>query len=246
MPFTPSHIIAVLPFKKFVSLDIFLALCVGAVSPDFTLFFPISNYSFSHSIEGILGFSLPCGIILFLLLKHAGLQYAQYVYYKTLFSIPFPYKNPNSTHWYSIFLAVILGASTHVIWDSFTHVGGNGVSSFPILKAHLTISIIQLPVYKLLQFVSSILGLLVIGWYILKVTLITKRKHRVSIDYLSAILLGIFFILPIIAFAIIGVMVGLDLKNLIGYTIKKALASHIVLFIILSTLYKFKITYLST
>lgn len=58
-----------------------------------------------------------------------------------------------------ICLAALIGAATHVIWDSFTHPWGWPVQRFPFLQSiALSTSFQEFPVYKLLQYASSLFG----------------------------------------------------------------------------------------
>jgi hypothetical protein len=62
-------------------------------------------------------------------------------------------------------LSVIVGALTHVLWDTFTHPRRWGTTHLPALQVLLG----GLPVYKWLQFGSGAIGLLVLaGWILLR------------------------------------------------------------------------------
>ena len=56
----------------------------------------------------------------------------------------------------------LLGAVTHLLWDSFTHRGTFVTNSISLLKAP-TPGFAWLPVYHLLHFLSSIVGLLILA-----------------------------------------------------------------------------------
>jgi Domain of unknown function (DUF4184) len=60
-------------------------------------------------------------------------------------------------------VSLTIGATTHLIWDEFTHKGGFGVQVLSFLKAPL-FAIATFPVagYQLLQYASSVFGCAVI------------------------------------------------------------------------------------
>lgn len=64
MPFTPAHILAVIPFSISNKKLPLSALAIGAVVPDFTMFFPFSSYHYSHSLSGLIFYCLPFGTLL--------------------------------------------------------------------------------------------------------------------------------------------------------------------------------------
>jgi hypothetical protein len=69
---------------------------------------------------------------------------------------------PLSFHWKKVVLcliAIVLGSSSHVVWDAHTHITGWGVLDSPLLMNSVHILDYHLPVYKLIQHGSSVLGL---------------------------------------------------------------------------------------
>lgn len=69
MPFTPTHIVAVLPFWPLRRVVPFSAFAMGAMIPDLPLFFPIVNYAQAHSPLGLLSLCLPLGMAGFFLFE---------------------------------------------------------------------------------------------------------------------------------------------------------------------------------
>jgi Domain of unknown function (DUF4184) len=59
--------------------------------------------------------------------------------------------------------SLLIGALTHVLWDSFTHTEGAAVQGWAPLRAEV---VGPHRVYNLVQYVSSVGGLLVIGWWL--------------------------------------------------------------------------------
>lgn len=74
MPFTPTHVLAVLPIRmacKQLSLSA-LVIVIGSIVPDFALFYLIIPYSFSHSPGGLFGYCLPIGLVVYYLYELVG------------------------------------------------------------------------------------------------------------------------------------------------------------------------------
>ena len=57
---------------------------------------------------------------------------------------------------------IVIGAYTHVVWDSFTHANRGGYHSIPALNSSLG----PLPGFKWLQYGCGIAGLVVLGWFL--------------------------------------------------------------------------------
>ena len=166
MPFTPTHILAVVPIGYAWSRHIpFSALVIGSTVPDWPLFISVGpSYHTMHSFEGIFTASIPLGFTLYLLF--------QIVFKRPLFELlPSPFrrrlrvfiKRPQLFHprnLASVIIALTTGAMTHVAWDAFTHHGRWGVKLFPLLdKAVHTIAGSDIHGYELLQYGSTIIGI---------------------------------------------------------------------------------------
>ena len=72
MPFTPTHVLAVLPIRSICKQLSLTALVIGSIIPDFPLFYPILSYDFSHSLVGLLGYCLPSGLLVYYLYELVG------------------------------------------------------------------------------------------------------------------------------------------------------------------------------
>ncbi|NER80212.1 MAG: DUF4184 family protein [Leptolyngbya sp. SIO1D8] len=69
MPFTPTHIGAVLPFWLLRRVVPFSAFAIGAMVLDVPLFFPIIDYAQTHSPLGLFTVCLSIGIAGFFLFE---------------------------------------------------------------------------------------------------------------------------------------------------------------------------------
>jgi hypothetical protein len=172
MPFTVSHAAAVLPIHRFSRHRLPLtALMIGSMAPDFGYFFSQQiSRQLTHGFLGLFTFALPVGLGVW------------------LFYVAFLEKSAItllSDRWHTRFahteaitpslivraaLAILLGAVTHLLWDSFTHRGTFATDAFPALLGH-TPGVSWLPIYHLLHGLSSVVGLVILARW-------AKHLHR--------------------------------------------------------------------
>lgn len=171
MPFTPTHMLAIVPIARVKRLGLpFSALLIGSMIPDLPLFARIGpGYGETHSAGGLLTACLPLGLGVYLLFQRLmkGPLYA--VLPEGMQSRCRELMEPGAG-WGAWELAraaaaVVIGAATHVFWDGFTHRGMWGTAAFPSLnETALTVGGRALPWYKVLQEGSSLVGLPWLGW----------------------------------------------------------------------------------
>lgn len=166
MPFTPTHVLAVLPVAAVKRLPLpFSALVIGSMVPDYSLFVsPPPDYRTTHSIPGVFTACLPLGLVGFFLfqvvMKRPLFALLPVAVQKRCVSISRPCVEPSLSFFSWTALAVVIGASTHLFWDSFTHQGRWGTSLFPGLnETALTFGRYPVPGFKLLQYGSTLVGL---------------------------------------------------------------------------------------
>ena len=162
MPFTPTHIAAIVPlaYSKWFP---FSALAIGCMIPDLPLFFPWVNYAQTHSAIGVLTVCMPLGL-------------TAYVLFQCIIKVPLvallpnwmqdrmttyssPLLKPSYLFFLGLMLAVVIGAYTHIIWDAFTHQGRWGTHWIPLLNKEIPIAGRLLPGYKIFQYGSTLIGL---------------------------------------------------------------------------------------
>jgi hypothetical protein len=170
MPFTVSHIAAVLPAHRlFTRAHIFLAAVIGSMVPDFGLLAPVSIARWqTHSFEALFTFCLPVGLATYwltlLLIRPAVLEVVPDGAYVRLRAAPPPASIGQFSAWLNAAAALLLGASTHLIWDAFTHENARGVRMFPMLTDYgPEMAGHHLQVYLWLQHISSLIGLVVVA-----------------------------------------------------------------------------------
>lgn len=169
MPFTFAHPAIILPLsylpKRWFSLT---GLIIGSMTPDFEYFLRMNVQSiYSHTFLGVFWFDLPLGILLWFLfhkiVKHALYENLPH-FLKTRFSklINFDFITYFQKNYLVVIVSILIGAFSHIFWDSFTHETGFFVTIFPSLLANLYIFQHEIPTYKLLQHLSTFIGGLVI------------------------------------------------------------------------------------
>jgi len=161
MPFTLSHAAAVLPLRACGATRLPLAaLMIGSMAPDFAYFLPIDLGRSTHTLAALLWFCLPLGLALWLL-------YTRIMERPTLDLLPEQWRarftpTPRGITANSLALAavaVVVGAFTHIAWDSFTHAHTPVVRAFPFLDAPVAeIGGQTLRVHWLLQHLSTLVG----------------------------------------------------------------------------------------
>ncbi len=140
MPFTLTHIAAAVPFAWLSRWRLpFSALAIGCMVCDMGVFYPaLFPYIAMHSVRGIFTHCLPLGIALHFIY--------QFVLKEPLVGLlpepirlrlaPLAGSRPGFSFAsiLAIAVCVVIGASTHIFWDSFTHWGRWGVQQIPILS----------------------------------------------------------------------------------------------------------------
>ena len=168
MPFTFSHPIAAIPFARFgLPLS---ALIVGSMTPDFPYFLHGSTSAqYGHTLMGTLLFCVPVGLVA-LWLWHRVLD----VPLRSLLPISLQEKLLHATKSFQfwpakklilIIIALLIGATTHIVWDSFTHANGFAVSNWsPLREPIFTNSHGTIYLFKVLQHGSGLLGAIALLW----------------------------------------------------------------------------------
>ncbi|MCE1254371.1 MAG: DUF4184 family protein [Anaerolineae bacterium] len=171
MPFTLSHpaVVVPLPRKKLI----LSALVIGSMAPDFEYFVPWQMQDrFGHSLEGIFLFSIPAAFVVFvcfhLFFKHPLLSLFPYAHQARLISLVNDFSFGPISRFFWAIISLIVGVFSHIFLDSFTHQEGRGAYMIPVLKQiFIKIGQSNIPLYAILQYVCSALGIiLLVYWYI--------------------------------------------------------------------------------
>jgi hypothetical protein len=164
VPFTGSHPAAVLPFVRWLPPS---ALVIGSMAPDLPYYVPVPvSAGLTHSLLGAGTVDLLLGAAAFLawqcLIGPAAVALAPESIRARL-----PERTPGGLRHHLgsargvllAVLALVLGAATHVGWDSFTHGGMWGSDRVPWLRDDAG----PLPGYEWAQYLSGVVGGAIVG-----------------------------------------------------------------------------------
>jgi hypothetical protein len=173
MPFTGAHPALILPLlylrKRWLSAT---GLIVGSIAPDMAYFIPYRSFgSLSHSLKGLLLFNLPVSLLLaiifHLLIRDQVIQNLPSYFRKRALAVkPLNFLWYLTKHGHIFAFAALIGSFSHLLWDSFTHYNGYFVRNYSILLRPVSIGFMELPLCRLLQHISTAVGLTLILWYI--------------------------------------------------------------------------------
>jgi hypothetical protein len=165
MPFTVSHAVVALGARR-LPVPV-AAVAVGAMAPDAVLFAPfLPDYDDAHSWWGVPTIDLAVSVVVLLvwwwLVRPAWAPVVPGLRAR----LPRSWSTPRAVRASDVLpvlVGCVLGSTTHVVWDGFTHGSGFAVRSFAPLRETL---VAGYPLPFLLQDASSVLGLaalLVVG-----------------------------------------------------------------------------------
>lgn len=173
MPFTLCHpaAIAVLPSRLRRTVPL-AALAIGTMTPDFEYLLRLKPLSvWSHTLTGLLIFCLPVGLVTWIAWERIARGPT-----RELLSLRDD-RAPLRLSLGSVALAslaVVIGAASHLVWDSFTHSGRFGAMLFPQLENEAAqVGSYSLRWFGVLQHLSTIAGAVVLGvWFLGE-----RRRH---------------------------------------------------------------------
>jgi hypothetical protein len=216
MPFTFAHPAAVLPLRRSRFLQT-VPLIIGSVVPDAPYFLPwtvAKHIPDTHSFHASFTVDIPLGMILLiatLLLKEPltvllGAR-ARWICSR---SIERFYARP--LHWPIALFSILIGTWTHLAWDSITHQSGWTAERVAALSAPVSIFGWDTETSHLLQYLSSVFGLVVLALWSLSLlrrvpaTVVTDQARPRARWLLLAVV-------AVAALAIGGVRGGLGWHN---------------------------------
>jgi hypothetical protein len=162
MPFTVSHAAAVLPIHRLSHRMPLTALMIGSMAPDFGYFFSHeASRPLTHSFMGLFVFCLPVGLAVWFFYV-AFLEKATITLLTDRWHTRFAHTDAITPSLVGrAAVAILLGAVTHLLWDSFTHRGTFATDALPALLGP-TPGFRWLPVYHLLHGLSSVVGVVIL------------------------------------------------------------------------------------
>jgi hypothetical protein len=171
MPFTFAHPAAVLPLRRSRYLQT-VPLVIGSIVPDLPYFFPSrfgrTFFPDTHTLYGSFTLCLPLGLAvligIILFREPLTVMLGARARWLCLQSIERFTSRP--LHWPIALLSILIGSWTHIAWDSCTHEDGWTTARVAALSAPVSVFGWDTETSHLLQYVSSILGLLVLAiWF---------------------------------------------------------------------------------
>jgi Domain of unknown function (DUF4184) len=165
VPFTPAHAIAVLPFRR-TRLNL-PALVVGSLSPDFEYFVRLAPQgTFGHTWLGVLVADLPFSLLVLWLYQNY-LKAGLYAVAPGLFPFREAERKAGPVarglmQWLIVVASILLGAATHLAWDSFTHKDSWPYEHIAFLQTHIPVFHWRVDMSTFLQVASSVAGMVVL------------------------------------------------------------------------------------
>ncbi|MFZ0498807.1 MAG: DUF4184 family protein [Steroidobacteraceae bacterium] len=173
MPFTLAHPAAVLPLRRLRLLRT-VPLVIGAMTPDAPYYMPwrIAKYlpDSTHTFLGTFSLDLPIGLLLllFVWLLRAPLVAPLGPGARAKCSAAMERFGSRPLNWALAPLSILVGAWTHLAWDSFTHADGWMVLRIPALSAPVSFFSYTGQLCHVLQYACSVFGLVVLAiWFTL-------------------------------------------------------------------------------
>jgi ABC-type multidrug transport system fused ATPase/permease subunit len=174
VPFTLSHAAAALPFRRFPLIP--SALVIGTLAPDFEYFLlliPMDRYG--HTLRGLFILTLPVALVILWMFHNFVKRPASML-------LPDSIQRRLADHldefqfrgfgrFLMIVISILVGAFTHLLWDSFTHRTGWFYHHWLFLHEMVRVPVLgTLPYYKVFQHVSTVLGIVILllwfaWWY---------------------------------------------------------------------------------
>jgi len=132
-----------------------------------------------------------------------------------------------------VVVSILIGAASHLFWDSFTHETGYFVRKIPQLMTSMDLSGFQITVFKILQHTSSLFGGLVIAFAIFKLEPDKNVTGQISIKYWGILTLLSLGILTI------RLLSGLNIQ-MYGHVVVSAISARLISLIMTPLLLKLK------
>jgi hypothetical protein len=242
MPFTLSHPAASVPFAR--RGLVLSALVVGSLAPDFEYFLWLAPESrFSHTLYGVFLFCVPIGLVVLWLfhkiLKRPILSLLPVSHQRRLIPVVTVFSFGPLWRFALIVMSLVLGALTHIAWDSFTHQNGWMVQQVSLLNS----SIIgtdqgSIQVYKVLQHGSTLIGAALLCYWYARWFRQTPAQPAILLTPLSTTTrFAILFSMGLGALALAGIygFVGVssisDIHSFRQFVGRAVVASMVVLFV---------------
>ena len=159
---------------------------------------------FSHSLEGLLWFDLPMGLLLAFIFHNTVRDAlidnlpiflrARFTNYKRFYWLKHFKRN-----WIVVIISILIGAISHILWDNATHEKGYFVQSISALSSSVDLLSRQVPIWKILQHTSTLIGRCVIVFAIYRLP-VNKTEKNINWKFWLTVA-GLAFIISTIRFS---------------------------------------------
>ncbi len=175
MPFTAAHPAIILPLlrSRYFSAT---GLLIGSISPDFEYFLKMSvDDTHGHTVTGLIYFDLPVTIFLAWLFhvvvkKNLIGNMPLYFQRRSQELLEFDFVSYIKKNGRVFLISALVGASSHIFWDSFTHNNTYFTRTLPFYEGtYVPYDGVKYPLFYALQYISTGLGLTVMVIYILAI-----------------------------------------------------------------------------
>ena len=196
MPFTLAHPSAILPLTRKWPTAL-LPLTIGSMGPDIPYFLPTriaEHLPNTHTLAGLLTVATPLALLLYGLLLAARPAVIEPLWGSPRAALDRHLKNrPTSLRAaLAVLIATATGCAIHVLWDSFTHGNGWMVQRLPALQ-HVVFQLAGMPlaVFRLLQYLSSVIGLAVLVCWARRHLRLESMRHPTPPAWRPRVWLGL-------------------------------------------------------
>lgn len=202
MPFTLAHPAAVLPLigknGKYFSAT---GLIAGSIIPDFEYFLRLSSRSeVCHTVHGIFIVDVPAALLLSVAFHWwikqpliANMPWTLQKYFGHVLS--YNWFNYFRTHFTVVVVSCLIGALTHVAWDSVSHTTGQLVQRIEMLQTSIVFN--GLTIYRIIWWLSSLIGIAFVLLALKKNISTETQEHKGYTNYWPLVYLGMVLILSI-------------------------------------------------
>jgi tetratricopeptide (TPR) repeat protein len=203
MPFTFAHPAILYPFIKYKNKLSITAFVIGSMVPDYEFFFQLKEVNkIGHGALGFFVFDLPLAY-LFCYFFHNVLRNTfitnlpKYYQQKISQSLSFNWNSYASQNKIVVFYSICIGIISHFVLDAFTHNYGTFVLGLPFLQKVVFILNKSIPIYYLLQFLLSAIGLFIVIKFIHQLpkqtdqSLPMDKSYWISIAFTTLVILFI-------------------------------------------------------
>lgn len=165
MPWTFAHPAAVLPLRSLCPRWLsWPGLVIGSLAPDLSYYVGAHAQwsAFCHTARGVVTLCLPVSLLLLLLVQRFCRPLTVLLPAPHREILRDQFRPPVRAAWPALMIAIVsilLGAASHLLWDSFTHAGRWGAALLPALNRPVFVALgQQVPLFNVLQHLSTAIG----------------------------------------------------------------------------------------